>query len=268
MSAARVRTTLVSTLKDNSIWVLLLTALTVAAGILISEAQSKIGWRPLLLALAIVFSMFILVAFLVVAPLREQVGAALGSIERLVERQIAPNAITWLLNEEQLVAYERESKAPEVWLLTSDLLDDSHGGAFQGVVAENIRRGVKQTYFVPNMPEVRARVESILAFHNNHPNLGVVYLSDEFFFLSPRLDIVIYNPLGKGGIERTGFMGLPSPSGGWHFHAMVSGEFLDRLVGRLLPLISGADAVSGGESVKAAKPLPPPVTGSTVTRSS
>jgi hypothetical protein len=87
---------------------------------------------------------------------------------------------------------------------------------------------------VPNLPEIHARVEMLRTAHKHHGNMRFVYLPDTFFFLVPKLDIVIYNPLSHDSRRRCAFMGIPDTMGTSHYHAKVSFEFVDRLVGVLL----------------------------------
>lgn len=233
----RKRTAVLRSLRDNGVLLVIITVLTVVTGVILSEAQAKIGWWPLVGAVVVVLLVLLTVSVVVATPIQADVVSRLANMERLVERAIEPRAITWLFETEQLAAYERVCDAPEVWLLTSDLLDDVQGGMFQEVVAQNLKRGIRQVYFVPNSPEVRARVETVLTYHKRHPNMRFVYVSGDLFLLSPKLDIVIYNPLAVPPAARRGFMGLPAPRSVRHYHAEIDGEFIDRLVGRLLPML-------------------------------
>ncbi len=217
-------------LKDQAVLGLIITVLTIAFGFLLGEVQNKLGWGLLILSLFTVLVVFALVIWLIQKPIQQ----LLITLVRELKRQLEQKAITWLLDTDQLMEYELSSVAPEIWLLTSDLLDDAQGGPFQNVVAKNLKKNKNYVYFVPNMPETRTRIEAIFAHHGNNQLLRVVYLPDNFFFLVPKLDIAIYNPLSKGGSPKSAFMGIPVPGETNHYHASVSIDFIDKLVGTLL----------------------------------
>jgi hypothetical protein len=209
---------------------LIITVLTIAFGLILSEVQVKLGWGLLLLSLFSVLLIFALVIWLVQKPLQQ----LLIILVRELKSQFEQKAIVWLLDTDQLMNYELNTDAPEIWLLTSDLLDDAQGGPFQDIVAKNLKKGKNYVYFVPNVPEIKTRIEAVFAHHSNHHKLRVVYLPDNFFFLVPKLDIAIYNPLSKGRSEKSAFMGIPAPGEKGHYHASVTIDFIDKLVGTLL----------------------------------
>lgn len=217
-------------LKDQAILGLIISGITIAFGFILSEVQSKLGWGLLLLSLLTVLLIFGIIIWLIQKPIQE----SLIYLVKQLKAQISQKSITWLLDTDELMNYELESEAPEIWLLTSDLLDDAQGGPFQKVVTSNLQKGKRYVYFAPNTPEIRARIEMVFSHHKNNKNLKVVYLPDKFFFLVPKLDIAIYNPLSKGSIPRSAFLGIPDPSNSDHFHAAVNYDFIDKLVGSLL----------------------------------
>jgi len=217
-------------LKDQAILALIIAGLTILLGFVLAELQTKLGWGLLAVSLITVLIIFGMIIWLVQEPLQHILIALARDIRRLLE----PKSIGWLLDTDQLASYELESNAPEIWLLTSDLLDDSQGGPFQTVVEKNLQKGKHYIYFVPNTPEIRARLEMVFSHHRNKQFLKAVYLPDSFFFLVPKLDIAIYNPLSKGKTVRCAFMGIPVPGQQDHYHASVSLDFIDKLVGTLL----------------------------------
>ncbi|MGA3136211.1 MAG: hypothetical protein ABSC88_09485 [Terracidiphilus sp.] len=217
-------------LADPTVFLIVVTCLVVAAGIVLSEIQPRIGYWTLLIVVGIILAVFAIAVLMISLPLRREMQQTLEKISSFIN----PQSIEWLLNTKQLTTYEEGVNADEIWLLSSDLLDDSEGGPFEGVVSANLAKGTRYVYFVPDVHEVRARVEILKSTHKNNAKLRFVYLPDSFFFLVPKLDIAIYNPLShdKGG--RNAFIGLPDPVGTSHYHARASIDFVDRLVGVLL----------------------------------
>lgn len=231
-------------LPDEGRLSLLIAAWTTLFGIILSEVQTRVGWVILTVALATVLGIIWMVLRMVQAPIDRRLS---DWITELKAHRL-PGAISWLYDTEQLAAFERDSGATEIWLLSSDLLDDSPGGPFAEVVRQNLSKGTNYVYFVPDTAEVRARLEVVRGLHVDQPNLRTVFLPDSFFFLVPRLDIAIYNPRSYG--TRSGYLGIPSPTNEGHFHAAVSVDFIDKLVGTLLTTC--ANQLAAGKALAAA----------------
>lgn len=205
------------------------TVVLIATTAILTELQAIFGLKEILLSSLLLILLFGVVSLTVMVPVRISLEQGIGKLSALME----PKSISWLRDTSQLVEYERQSPAVEIWLLTSDLLDDV-GGPFQRLVTEKLGQGVKYVYFVPDTAEIRARVEMVKGMHNHHKNLQLMYLPDSFFFLVPRLDVVIYAP--RDPENRSAFMGIPDSDESYHLHAKVSLTFVDKVVGVLLRL--------------------------------
>jgi hypothetical protein len=217
-------------LEDPSVYILIVTALTILATIIMAEIQPAVGWKRLLVGLAVVVSIYATLVFTLQKPFQAQLREGLKQIESL----LAPHSISWLLDTEGLKRFEEDGDAKEIWLLTSDLLDDLEGGPFREVVKAKMKTGTRYVYFVPDTAEIAARVRMMMKSYKDGKGPHVVYLPDSFFFLVPKLDIVIYDPLSESSVVRCAFMGIPVPGESRHYHAAVNNEFIDKLVGTLV----------------------------------
>lgn len=225
---------------DQALGVLIVTCLTIVLGIVLSELQAKMGWAMLLVSLSSIFALFMIVIWLVVRPVLSMATGIGDQIQETLEKYVSPEKVNWLLTTLQLADYERRTKAPEIWLITSDLSEDIIGEPFNAVVSEKLKNGVRYRYFVPNTLEIRARVGQMVRSHGNVESLKVTYLSDEFFFLVPRFDFVIYDPFGGSRTERVAYMGIPVPGEVSHYHARVDHELTDVLIGKLMQMIEAS----------------------------
>ncbi|MBI4026525.1 MAG: hypothetical protein HY360_16180 [Verrucomicrobia bacterium] len=220
-----------SSLTEN-VWVaVIIPLLTIVVSFALSEMQSapSIGWKGVVCAIILVLGLYGIVVWWVRRPL-------IGMLEELKSDLVLKHIQTqqgWLLDAAQLVSYERNVKAKEIWLITSDLLDDSQGGPFMKVVSRNLQKNIRYVYFYSNTPENKARADAIRTTQKSDL-LKYVVLPDSFFFLVPKLDIVIYNPRGEGGLSQSAFMGIPVPGESNHYHAAVSLDFIHKIVGTLL----------------------------------
>lgn len=216
----------------DTVFVLLVTGLTVFFGIGLSEIQNKIGWAVLVTSLLFMLSIFATLTYLVMRPVSNIVEDALVELRH----NVTPDALDWLLDTDEMVMFEKKSPATEIWLISSDFLDDSPGGPFMDVVTDRLKNGTSYIYFAPDSPQTRARMKALRAQHQNSPNLHIVFLPGNLFFLVPKLDISIYNPLGKDRSTRISFMGLPARGeDDRHYHVAMSTDFVDNVVGTLLP---------------------------------
>jgi hypothetical protein len=223
----------------NQAWLaIVVTFFTIVLGILLNEIQPKLGWSILVISLITIIAIFSIVVWLVVRFVFSVTFDFAQGIQDTLDRYIASEKIGWMLTTPKLCKFEKQSKAPEIWLISSDLSEDCIGGPFQRVVAANLKRGIRYRYFVPDKPEIRSRVKQLVEYNKNPQNLEFTYLSDDFFFLVPKFDFAIYNPLKEKGTERVAYMGIPVSGDPGRYHANIGDELIDVLVGKLLSLIS------------------------------
>jgi hypothetical protein len=221
----------------NQAWlVILVTLLTISLGIVLSEIQTKVGWLILIVSLFFVLITFASLTWIVVRHLYNISFGVAEQIYDTLEKYIGPDKISWLITTPQMARFEAKCKALEIWCISADLYEDIPSGEFSKTVNNNLKKGIKYTYFVPDTEQMHARMEQIVRFHNNSPNLGVKYVNDDFFFLVPKLDIIIYNPFGVGDTHRLGYLGIPTEADTQHFHARISSDFIDRLLGKLMKI--------------------------------
>ena len=108
------------------------------------------------------------------------------------------------------------------------------GGQFSEVVGENLRRGVKYTYFLRGDNLCRGQFDTLRAGNGRYGrDIKVHYLSDDFFFLVDDFDIIIYNPRKGREDGCRGFMGLPIDKSYGRWTVEVSIKLVRSLVGRL-----------------------------------
>lgn len=236
-------------LLKEGVTVIAMSALTVALSVILSEIQTKVGWLVLFLALGTVLACFAIATWLVT---RQVTGAVLGigdDLCRAVERSSGAKEISWLVTTDELVEVERSKAVAEIWLISSDLAEDSIGGPFQKVVSAKLKAGVRYRYFVPDRPEMQARMAQLQASNRATERLTVTYLSKEFFFLVPEFDLAIYDPFNKTG-SREAYLGIPAAGAAKHYHARIGPELVDVMIGKLMPLVAGEPSASVHETTR------------------
>lgn len=201
-------------------------------GVVAGGVVEKVGWSTFGPVLGLVVVLFILVHITSNRLIARVVSAYIRA-----ESQRVSGGFDWLYTKDQLLIYEEETGAAEIWLISADLLDDVGEGAFREAVRNNLARGMRYRFFVPDTVVLRSRATELMQSHS-HPNVRCVFLRDEFFFLVPKLDIVIYNPQRAGVEKRTAFLGIPAAGEEKHYSAKISDDLTDAIIGMLLPYCS------------------------------
>ena len=217
---------------------ILLPAMSVVCSIGISYFEKRIGLFPVLL---------MLLAILVIIPISIYAGAIMVSnmgknaIEtqmnleiKMIQQKVAENKImNGICKEEQLALMEKTYPFEEIWLISPDLLTEINSGIYAGVIKENLKKGTKYKYFVPETEINKVRVQIFRNSCGNSKNLEVYYLSDDFFFLVPRVDFAIYEPMKSITDGKKGYIGLPIQGTAESFAVLMNNDFVDAVIGKL-----------------------------------
>lgn len=86
------------------------------------------------------------------------------------------------------------------------------------------------------MPDTEINRVRVKIFKKNcgySKNLEVYYLADDFFFLVPRVDFAIYEPMKSITDGKKGYMGLPIQGATESFAILMNNDFVDAVVGKL-----------------------------------
>ena len=216
----------------SAVWIpVLVAALALALGLMISSLQSERGWWPFLGALLITVLIFFIALHIILAKVCPMSLDLMHDLKAQIDRYISRDTITWLIDNEQMAQFEENSDLEEIWLITSDLSEDIPGAVFFDVVHQNLKRGVRYRYFIPRSLEAEARAKQLIENHGSVGNITIVPLSDDFFWLVPRLDFAIYDPMNKSG-HRCGYMGLHIDTD-LRLHCDMEAQFVDLLIGKL-----------------------------------
>src|SRR5947209_3306632 len=93
-------------LTDQGLTVLILTALTIFSGILLSDVQSRLGMPILLVALVFVLCIYSIIILLMQRPISQLLTNSMQDIKE----QLIRNSISFIIDVNQLA--DRESKMP------------------------------------------------------------------------------------------------------------------------------------------------------------
>ena len=103
---------------------------------------------------------------------------------------------------------------------------------FRDVIRENLKRGIRYTFFIPNNQVAHSRQLQLINDNKNNKNLKFVYLEDNFLFFAPNLDCVLH--FYKADKQNTGFIGLANNNNRYYIKIPV--ELFHSIYGNLSSL--------------------------------
>lgn len=229
--------------KDSNGWetvfiTILLPAMSVGCSMGISYFEKKAGLVSvllLLLAILIIIPISIYFGSIIVSNIGKNTLEAQMDLEiKMIQQKIADSKImNGICKEEQLALMERTYPFEEIWLISPDLLTEINSGIYAGVIKENLKKGTKYKYFVPDTEINKVRVKIFKNSCGNSKNLEVYYLSDDFFFLVPHVDFAIYEPMKSITDGKKGYIGLPIQGTTESFAVLMNNDFVDAVIGKL-----------------------------------
>lgn len=227
----------------NALFTILLPALSVGCSIGINFLKNSIGIIP---------TIFLLTILLISTPLSIYMGSIIyphfsaGILEKQIDLEIKAiqnriandKILNGVCKEEQLALMERTCSFEEIWLISPDLLTEINSGVYAGVVKDNLKKGTKYKYFIPYTEINKTRVEIFRKNCGNSSNLDIYFLSDDFFFLVPKVDFAIYEPMKSITDGKKGYMGLPIVGANDSFAILMNNDFVDAVIGKLAERIN------------------------------
>lgn len=135
--------------------------------------------------------------------------------------------------EEEIAQMELTNHFDSIWLISQDLMTEIEEGVYSGVVQQNLKKGIKYTYFVPKTPINDHRINLIKKKCGNNKNLRFFYLDDDFFFLVPQIDFAIYEPFKTSENGKKGYMGINIEGLSGRYEVLMNHSFLDAMIAKL-----------------------------------
>ena len=223
---------------ETVVFSILLPVMSVGCSIGVNYLKNKIEIMPTLIVLGIILIMVAVSLYLGAiiffnigkSAIETQIDLEIKGIqEKIAEGKI----MNGICKEEQLALMERTCAFEEIWLISPDLLTEINSGIYAGVINNNLKKGTRYKYFVPDTEINRVRVQIFKKNCGYSKSLEVYYLADDFFFLVPRVDFSIYEPMKSITDGKKGYMGLPIQGVTESFAILMNNDFVDAVVGKL-----------------------------------
>ena len=214
----------------------------------LEKQTSKLVVNLLLCSIIFLLPFFLLVGGLlfvqIASPIIEDKIAE--EINDIQEQSTNKRIIDGIYKGNPLALMDRTTIYDEIWLISPDLLTEISNEIYTNIVSDNLKKGTKYKYFVPNTPTNKARVKIFTnKCNNNNNNLEVYYLDDDFFFIVPHVDFAIYEPMKSVSEGKKGYIGLPLEGTNDSFSALMNNDFVDAVIGKLTEKIKSTDKSHG-----------------------
>ena len=215
--------------KDAAFLTLILTALVLFTGLLLNLLYERIGFWSTVGALSLVIVLLAIVAITANKLLVTMVVDRLGIVDDTLRVIKSTFGKDWLVSSTELMRREATATSQEIWIVSSDLQEETDTETYLPIVRENLRKGLRYVYFVPDNDLVRARRSHIILSHDMQRRNQIEFcvIPDEYFDLLAAHDIIIFAPGGPA------YMNAPVGPSGLEYFICLHREHVDRLIGRL-----------------------------------
>lgn len=223
---------------ETILFSILLPIMSVFGSICMNYLESNIGFINTLIALIIVclivgISYYVgITVFFAVSKKTLELKIDL-EIKGIQEKIANGKIMNGVCKEEQLAMMEKTCIFDEIWLISPDLLTEINDGIYAGVIKQNLKKGTRYKYFVPDTEINQVRVKIFEESCSRSKNLEIHFLADDFFFLVPKVDFAIYEPMKSISNGKKGYMGLPIQGEKERFAILMNNDFVDAVVGKL-----------------------------------
>lgn len=228
----------------NVFWIsILLPLVSLVSTMGINFMIKRIGVLFCLLILAGIVLMVLVSELLTIIIVRsthkEKVNSQLDSVTKEAfitafrDLDIGVIGINGVYPEEEIAQMELTNEYDCIWLISHDLLTEIEEGVYSGVVYQNLKKGIKYTYFVPWSETNEHRIEMIKKRCNNSKNLSFYFLNNDFFFLVPQIDFAIYEPYKSFDNGKKGYMGINIEGLKGRYETLMNHSFLDAMIAKL-----------------------------------
>lgn len=208
---------------------ILISIITIILGVFIGEIQNKNGWVMMTISLVFIAILCIAITRIVITPITNQIS----------NMSFENNSDLTILTERQLAKQEDDVEMKELWIITADLGFDADDSVFEEATENNIKRGTKYTYFIPQNKVTKSRIEQLKMLHGNSSNLQFVFLDDDFFFFAPNLDCVLH--FYSSNRPNDGFIGLTLNYK--RYYIKMSSELFHATYGNLFQHVEKGDSI-------------------------
>lgn len=223
---------------ETAIFSILLPILSVVGSICINYLETNVGFLNTLIALIIICAIvgvtYYVGTAIYFAASKKTLESKIDLEIKAIQEKIAEGKImNGICKEEQLALMEKTCIFEEIWLISPDLLTEINNGIYAGVIRQNLKKGTRYKYFVPDTEINQVRVKIFKESCGHSKNLEIYYLVNDFFFLVPRVDFAIYEPMKSISHGKKGYIGLPIQGVKESFAVLMNNDFVDAVIGKL-----------------------------------
>lgn len=239
-----------------NIWMsILLPLLSVGLCFLCAKSINVLGIKTTIIISVAIIVLVLICAIIVeriaTSVCAERVSTSISSAAQTAKEYTFDNmgvaGINGVFSETEIAAKEKSRNYSEIWLVSFDLQSEVYGGAYENTVIENVRKGTKYKYFIPDNPANREKIRVLFSACNYSENIEAYILPQSFFFLVSEVDFAIYEPYylpQHTNEEKCGYMGLNINGLDGRYEVAMSPELIFAIQSRLAECITEDSKIS------------------------
>lgn len=190
---------------------ILLPALVLLVGILITKGYELLSLRGVAIASALTACVLFILVGLVLAFQGKQHRSELQFVISRLRQLIPPSEFTWLYNDAEFARAESTCTGDSIWIVSPDLANVTGNVVIIDAIKKNIARGIVYTYIVPKTDTIEGVLPGLRQlFTSSSEQLKVIPLPrHQFRFLSVT-HIAVFNPgMADGASSPDVYLELP-----------------------------------------------------------
>lgn len=222
----------------------IVTALILVVAAVILKAQDFIEFHDFALAAAFVFLVLLISGSTMIYFLKKQLvewagfSSEIREVVEALDKRFDIVAVTakadWLVANERLMKIEKTVKCHTVFIITASLDEELDDKQYAPIIRNNLKRGVRYTYLVPDDAVLRVRANNLKAKLNNADGLAFEFIKHPLFRLISLQDVAIYMT-GEGA---RAYMNLPIREGGTAYFLELGHSQTETMVAHLQEFLS------------------------------
>jgi hypothetical protein len=225
--------------RDTGIQLAVITVVLMVVAAVVGKALDFFHFREFAIAGAFVLTVLLISGGVTIYFLRQQlrewtqfseeIKGAMANLDKRFDIVAVTAKADWLVPNERLMEIEKRVKCDTVWIITASLEEEISATLFAPIIKNNLKKGIKYRYLVPDDPVLRGRANNLKAALGDHHDLSFEFINDPLFKVISMQDFAIY----LSERDSQAYMNLPIREGGTAYFLELGRNQTEMLVGHL-----------------------------------
>jgi len=232
--------------KDTTIQGTVVTVFILIVAVVILKAQDFIRFNEFALAAAFVFIVLLISCATMLFFSRKLINEwttfardlrdTIGALDRRFDIVAVTAKADWLVANDHLMKIEKTVKCHTVYIITASLDEEIDDKQYAPIIKNNLKRGIKYHYLVPDDPVLQSRAAHLKTKLSNPDGLSFEFFKDPLFRIISLQDVAIY----CADTSAHAYMNLPIREGGTAYFLELGHAQTETLVAHLQKFLTAA----------------------------